>query len=330
MESIKNERGSVLVFVTLILVLLLIMVGMGLDTGQLTYVRSQGQAAVDAAALSAVTGLPLGDAKVTGRVDDYNSTNNYVESATNKIGGSNITYVNYDPGTGAITNLPSIAGANGVRVGLEQKNPYTGETPETGITTPVFLTPLMNFFGQPTPAAADIDVSAVAILTARPSIPIAIYQSLCKTSGPVSLLNSPSPTDNSCWTTYWDPSVNTTTVKALFKATKDCSGLPEGSINSGPILLANGVNDTVYSTAEDLFQTSPPGSCWMVPVVKDASSCNRTDDILDWAKICPTEVQKRGSPKYIKATVKCGQSLIRTTDSSCYVPKLVRDTKSGM
>jgi Flp pilus assembly protein TadG len=122
----------------------MIMVGMGLDTGQLTYVRSQGQAAVDAAALSAVTGLPLGDTKVTGRVDDYNSTNNYVESATNKIGGSNITYVNYDPGTGAITSLPSIAGANGVRVGLEQKNPYTGETPGTGITTPVFLTPLMN------------------------------------------------------------------------------------------------------------------------------------------------------------------------------------------
>jgi len=35
MRSIKNERGSVIVFVTLIIVLLLIMVGMGLDTGHL-------------------------------------------------------------------------------------------------------------------------------------------------------------------------------------------------------------------------------------------------------------------------------------------------------
>jgi hypothetical protein len=211
-----------------------------------------------------------------------------------------------------------------------QKNPYTEETPGTGITTPVFLTPLLNFFGQPTPAAADINVSAVAILTAKPSIPIALYQSLCSTTEPVMLLNSSTAPDNSCWTTYWDPSVNTTTVKALFKATEDCSGLPEGSTGSGPILLANGVNDTIYSTAKDLFLTSFPGECWMVPVVKDGSSCNRMDDILDWAKICPTEVQKQGTPKYIKATVECGQSLVRATDSHCYVPKLVRDTKSGM
>lgn len=330
MASLKNERGSVLVFVTLILVILMIMVGMGLDTGQLAYVRSQGQAAVDAAALSAATGLPFGDAAVTGRVDDYNSTNDYVESATNKIGASNITYVNYDPNTGAITSLPSIEGANGVRVGLEQKNPYTGAASETGITTPVFLTPLLNFFGQPTPAAADINVSAVAILKAKPSIPIALYQSLCSTSEPVMLLNSSTTPDNSCWTTYWNPSTNTTAVRALFKATKDCKDLPEGSMGTGPILLANGVNDTIYSNAKDLFLTDYPGECWLVPVVKDGSSCNRLDDILDWAKICPTEVEKQGNPKYIKATVECGQSLVRKKDSSCYVPQLVRDTKSGM
>ena len=36
MHSIHNERGSVIVFVTLMIVLLLIMVGIGLDTGQLT------------------------------------------------------------------------------------------------------------------------------------------------------------------------------------------------------------------------------------------------------------------------------------------------------
>jgi uncharacterized membrane protein len=35
MKPIKNERGSVIVFVTLMVVILLIMVGLGLDTGQL-------------------------------------------------------------------------------------------------------------------------------------------------------------------------------------------------------------------------------------------------------------------------------------------------------
>ncbi|HXV83316.1 MAG TPA: pilus assembly protein TadG-related protein, partial [Candidatus Binatia bacterium] len=61
MHSVKNERGSVLIFATLIIVLLLIMVGMGLDTGHLAYVRSQGQPAVDAAALAAAAAIPTGN-----------------------------------------------------------------------------------------------------------------------------------------------------------------------------------------------------------------------------------------------------------------------------
>src|SRR5918992_5077198 len=93
MQPIKTERGSVIVFVTLMIVLLMIMVGLGLDTGQLTYVRNQGQAAVDAAALAAVSALPSrSDAQVKTRAAMFNPTkanpdsNNYVESATNKIG----------------------------------------------------------------------------------------------------------------------------------------------------------------------------------------------------------------------------------------------------
>ena len=50
MRPVQNENGYVVVFVTLMIVLLLIMVGMGLDTGHLAYIRSQGQPAVDSAA----------------------------------------------------------------------------------------------------------------------------------------------------------------------------------------------------------------------------------------------------------------------------------------
>jgi Putative Flp pilus-assembly TadE/G-like len=64
----SNNHGSVLVFVTLAITLLLIMVGMGLDTGMLSYVRSQAQPAVDAAALAAVSGLISGQAEVESRV----------------------------------------------------------------------------------------------------------------------------------------------------------------------------------------------------------------------------------------------------------------------
>ena len=59
MQSVKNERGSVLIFGTLIIVLLLIMVGMGLDR-PVSHVRSQGQPAVDSAALAAASAIPSG------------------------------------------------------------------------------------------------------------------------------------------------------------------------------------------------------------------------------------------------------------------------------
>ena len=114
----RNQRGTVIIWMTFMIVILMVMVGIGLDTGQLTYVRNQGQAAVDAAALSAVTGLPSrDDAQVKSRAAAYNSKNDYVESPTNQIGSTNVSYVNYDFASNTITNYNEpIATANGVRV----------------------------------------------------------------------------------------------------------------------------------------------------------------------------------------------------------------------
>jgi Flp pilus assembly protein TadG len=68
------------------------MVGLGLDTGQITYVRNQGQAAVDAAALAAVSGLPSRTpAEVQARAAAYNSKNSYVESPTNQIDAATVS-----------------------------------------------------------------------------------------------------------------------------------------------------------------------------------------------------------------------------------------------
>ena len=61
MKPLDNENGTVLIFATLMIVLLLIMVGMGLDTGHLVYIRSQGQPAVDAAARAPASPKPTGN-----------------------------------------------------------------------------------------------------------------------------------------------------------------------------------------------------------------------------------------------------------------------------
>jgi Flp pilus assembly protein TadG len=156
MRKMKNERGSVLVFITLMMVLLFVMVGLGLDTGHLAYIRSQGQPAVDAAALAAVNAIPTGSINnVYARAAQLNydsSTkvgNNYLNSPNNKIGQNNVTLIKYDGSTNppTITAAASIADANGVRIALETTNPYGGSG-NTPMKSPLFLTPLFNLLGQ--------------------------------------------------------------------------------------------------------------------------------------------------------------------------------------
>jgi Flp pilus assembly protein TadG len=319
------------------------MVGMGLDTGQFTYTRSQGQAAVDAAALAAVSGLPVSslgnETQVIDRVKAFNSKNDYVQSGANPLGGANITYVQYNDATGAIVPLPNIVGANGVRVALEQTNPHTSTSAGTGITSPAFLTPLMKLLGQSAPSTIDVSVSAVAALRAVPGIPIAIMANLCNgasTTPDVYLRQSNAKTDNSCWTTYTDNPPSANRVQALFSASRTCSGLPASSdlVTIGTAIeLDNGQQASTYAEAYDLFITQKHGECWYVPVIPNATKCNLSDPILDWAKICPTEVVKQTKdkdPMYVKASVTCQQSLFSAKNNLCFSSRLLRDPQSGM
>jgi Flp pilus assembly protein TadG len=331
MGGIQNERGSVLIFATLAIVLLLIMVGMGLDTGQLSYVRSQGQAAVDAAALAAVSGLPQSQAEVEKRAAAFNSTNDYVESPTNKIGSSNISYIQYDFTKNQITNYSATFDtANGVRVALEQA---TG----SGITTPVFLTPLLNVLGFSTSGSKDIAVSSVAVTTAKPSIPIALWEEVCQGSSTVSgvkIRQQPPGSENSCWTTYLDKSSGANDIRELFQVSAECSGAPTGPIDIGVHIYENkGQAATIYDDAHQLFMQDHPGRCWMIPVITGTGNCNAKNPtpIRDWAKICPTEVSKNGAHSYITANVTCNQKIQGDTKNSlCFSNRLVRDAKSGM
>ena len=147
MQPLKNEQGYALVFMTLMIVLLLIMVGMGLDTGHLAYVRSQGQPAVDAAALAAASAVPSGSwSTVTDRAAKFNpggtnpgTGNNYLDSPNNQISQKNVTLVKYDNATGEFTTSGvNINNANGARVALENTNPYGGSCCASHEITAVF------------------------------------------------------------------------------------------------------------------------------------------------------------------------------------------------
>jgi Flp pilus assembly protein TadG len=339
MQSIKNERGAVLVFVTLMIVLLLIMVGMGLDTGHLAYVRSQGQPAVDAAALAAASAIPSGNWQtVTDQAKKFNPGgtnpgpgNNYVSSPTNAITDKSVTLVKYDNTTGAITTSGvNINNANGARVALENKNPYGG-TAGAAINAPLFLTPLLNLLGATTPGTANVSVSAVAVNQALPGLPIVVVPNLCK--GPTQTVTLDFQSTNTAgWETYYISNASTDQVRTLWAALPFCAGQPVVDIGfCGNV--ANGVNQTIVDgTLKPMFKANP-ARCYLIPVVTPAvqqGNFTQCQTITDWASFCPDKTNPFPSTGQLQGTVTCGQSIWTSRDTQCYVGRLVRDTTSGM
>jgi Flp pilus assembly protein TadG len=341
MSSIKSDRGSVLVFMTLMIVLLMIMVGMGLDTGQLTYSRATGQAAVDAAALSAVSALPSRiDADVKTRAAAFASKNNYIDSPNNKIGNANVSYVKYDFDTNQITYSEPIATANGVRVALEKA---TG----SAIATPAFLTPLFKLFGSSAPGANNVNVSAVSVIINKPAIPIALWTAACPANDGVTeavkRIQMQHPTkdgenpagENSCWTTFFDCSSGAPDIKAGFQVAGTCSGSSiNGVLDIGSLICQNrGQVNSVLQEAKDFFATEHPNRWWLVPVIGGGGNCDPQNPtkITSWAKIYPTAYETKGNPKYIEAKVICGPNLIHedTESSLCFSHRLVREPGKG-
>ena len=195
----------------------------------------------------------------------------------------------------------------------------------------------MNLFGQSAPATVDVNVSAVGVLRALPSVPVAIKDGICNGSGlvPNLKIRERGEPANSCWTTYTD-SASSNRVRTLFDGSKSCSGLPANTdrIAIGTRIELNDNTDrSIYVEANDLFTVSNPNACWIVPVVANGSNCSSDAAIVDWAKICPTGVvgEKRSdSERYITVNLTCRQDIFRAEDNLCFSPRLVRDTKSGM
>jgi Flp pilus assembly protein TadG len=345
MQSVKNERGSVLIFATLIIVLLLVMVGMGLDTGRLAYVRSQGQPAVDSAALAAASAIPSGDmTKVTDQAAKFNpgaagnpgAGNNYIDSSNNKIGPNNVTLVKYNNVTGTfITSGVSIdpkaplsVRANGVRVALENNNPHGG-TAGAAMQSPLFLTPLLNLLGHTTSNTADVSVNAVAVLRALPALPITITDNLCGRPTVTQELDMQSK-NSAGWETYYIENASTSEIRALWEALPFCSGQP--IIDKGYCgNVSNGVNETIVNGHLKPMFKAEPERCYLIPVMKPPTGqVNQCQTITDWASFCPDKIDPFPKTGVLKGKLTCGQNTWESRDTKCYVPFLMRDAKSGM
>jgi hypothetical protein len=73
-----------------------------------------------------------------------------------------------------------------------------------------------------------------------------------------------------------------------------------------------------------------PERCYLIPVIKNGGNFNQCQTITDWASFCPDKIDPFPSTGMLKGTITCGQTTWDSRDTKCYVPFLVRDTKSGM
>jgi Flp pilus assembly protein TadG len=364
MTKLRDDSGAVLVFITLMIVLLMIMVGMGLDTGFLTFSRSMGQRAVDMAALAGAAGLAKGDADaisnnikqlmVDQKVNDYIDRSGNVIDPT--VSGKNVTLMKYDFKTGTITGTTTtVSEANGVRVALETTNPYTGGSSKSAVNTPAFLTPLLNLLGTKTASGSNnVNVSAVAVIQAQPGLPIALNgcdSTKVGTNTPIPWNQAPSGgsnPNNSGWTTYFDNSVSSPDVIKLIDKIAACQGT--GGANVGDNICTNNGSQTPDLREMEILIGPNPNEplCYLAPIIPSTSNftgCSNT--ITAFAQICPLAIcgpgvngsknqslctEDSSFGKYVLAKVKSCSITDRNKAgiSQCFSLRLVREPQVGM
>jgi len=302
---------------------------------------------------------------VTGTTNDYVGRSKNVIDPT--VNGKNVTLMTFDFKTNTITGTTNnIKSANAVRVALETTNPYTAASSNSAVSTPAFLTPLMNLLGGGDSAAGanNVNVSAVSVIQAQAGLPIAINGCNPAWEGTDTAIpwnqtpsggNNP---NNSGWTTYLDNSVSSPDIKALIKKIAACQGI--GVVNVGTdICLNNGQQTPDLNLMDTLIGTNPDGStkCYLVPVVPPTNTFNGCGDgipnnqsdneILAYAQICPKAIcNTGGSSKTLQNQNLCiekpsfGKYLFATVKScnigdpnapgltSCYSLRLVREYNS--
>lgn len=330
MNILNNERGVVLVFVAMGLVLFLLFLGVALDTGWTVYVRSQGQARVDSAALAGAAGLfdqDADDREAAAKqlAETFSDTENPVLT-TNTNTAEDVIPMHYNPATQALTEAPSWApppngnftqpGANAVRV-------------QNAVPTPLFFSGIRNVFGANETGAMDINVNATgflgcpagAIIEPGGIAPLALRA--CRVPFPAcnnlpyTLYQSPdSGADNSAFTTLFETGA------------KYCQDLVSGAEPSPPVTvdacdviktIGSGSVSSCFCALQAKYpaavcnptscaQNPSPEECTVtLPVVDTGCSgqqygtCDPADtsmnngQVVGWAKICFTSILQNGT-----------------------------------
>jgi hypothetical protein len=318
MRFLRTKRGIAIVYVTLFLMVLgILFVALGVDVGWLAYVRSQSQAAVDAAALSGAAAIPKYNQ--TGGTDEIDQmirgVTNTVMNASAELTIDDAEFCWGDPENPTCSSSPpDFRTVGGVRI-------------TKTFAAPLYFARLFNGNQR-----SDITVSATGWLggvrRGRPGLPVTVC-------GEAFGFNFNNPSDyGSCkpglaGRFYANGSDNAGYWNFMAEANaKDCKDMVEGKkpvpeISVGDMItLNNGEIASCHNALEVRFKGCDKDACdgkkgegerkrctAIVPVVDCPNSINQTEEVRGFVAVCFTNIGSKGNPKPLDVQLDCNVQL---------------------
>lgn len=160
-------------------------------------------------------------------------------------------------------------------------------------------------------------------------------------------------TNNSGWTSFTITPANVSTIGPMISEPATCSDkIPAVEVGSTICLYPGKATDSIYDDLKTFYSNNGDGlngqsvkaqpsvrDCSLIPVVDaSVSNFNQCDvPIISFARLCIGDVDLTGNPKFVYGDITSYQSLkdslYKHPDpqaKNCYIPRLVRDKKSGM
>src|SRR5713226_2742293 len=328
MKVSHNEHGVAIIYVTLFLMVLgILFFALGVDVGWMAYIRSQGQAAVDAAALSGAAGIP-----------NYNTTadpskiSSLVAAPNNTVLGQTLSFSTNGQICGGDSNNPQCpwTGAASQAAGVRVTKSYA---------TPLFFSRILD----PSTANTNISVSSIAWLGGveglQPNLPVVLCAGpigydpsapSCRTPHRISMqgcdssitnnANCNSGGNNGGWWTPQSVSASDSQcrcyVDARFGST--CSSPPPFLNIGDTINLQNGVSNDCH---KDIGDSTRYGNCTEsvcsgsdatakanctveIPIVANCTF-NGSQNVIGFAAMCITKVDSSGANGFIDGDLNC-------------------------
>lgn len=313
-KTLKNNRGVAVIYITLFLMVLgILFVALGIDVGWFAYVRTQGQAATDAAALRAAAAIPnyntAGDTtKVYSMVTALNSDNTVMNEGA-MLTGTDVEFCFGDPNgnpTCQPATFPTAAG--GVKVTKTYSAPY-------------FFGRLLNGGSN-----TDITVSSTAWLGGpgglSPTLPVALcseqigYDPVTLECNPeIDTDLTPNNVDNAGW---WTPIGISASAQECKSMVDNPDQIPRIELNED-INLNNGEITSCHKEIGKKYADCDEATCALdpedpariactaiLPIVDCPDSINQQQPVQGFAAVCITDViSTPASNAVIEADLRC-------------------------